>query len=289
MPQPLDRIKAISYFTTSLFDKQSVEEVFWDLTKNVIHKLGFEDCVVYLLDESRNTLIQQAAYGQKNPEGHVIYNRIEIPAGNGIVGSCAASGKPVLVPDTRLDARYIVDDKSRLSELAVPILMGETVYGVIDSEHSNAGFFSEEDVHLLTIIAAICAQKIKDIRNRTQPKLDAENEYYQAFLALFEQKRIFKNPDLSLESTAQMLGISAGYLSRLINTITGKSFSSLLNEYRVEEVKRNLKSNQFRHYSLLSIGLEAGFNSKASFIRNFKAQTGTTPAAFLASVEQVTK
>jgi len=46
----LDEIKAISFFSTSLSTKESVEEVLWDITKNVIHQLGFVDCVIYTFD-----------------------------------------------------------------------------------------------------------------------------------------------------------------------------------------------------------------------------------------------
>ena len=61
----LDEIKAISFFSTSLYQKDSVEEVLWDITKNVIQRLGFVDCVIYTFDKENKILTQKAAYGQK--------------------------------------------------------------------------------------------------------------------------------------------------------------------------------------------------------------------------------
>ncbi len=90
----------INYFASSLFGKNTVDEILWDVAKNCISRLGLEDCVIYLLDEERNTLVQKAAYGPKNPKDFTIHDPIEIPVGQGIVGSVAQSGKAEVVQDT---------------------------------------------------------------------------------------------------------------------------------------------------------------------------------------------
>ena len=89
----LAEIRAISYFSSSLYLKESIEEVLWDITKNVIHQLGFVDCIIYTYDVDRELLTQRAAYGVKNPIGEKIYNQINIALGEGIVGSVALTGK----------------------------------------------------------------------------------------------------------------------------------------------------------------------------------------------------
>ena len=86
--------KTLNYFATSLYNQNTVDDVFWDIAKNCISQLNFEDCVIYSLDESRNMLIQKAAFGPKNPDGFIITNVLEIPVGKGIVGSVAKSFKP---------------------------------------------------------------------------------------------------------------------------------------------------------------------------------------------------
>ena len=57
--------QAIIDFTTSVIHASSVDEVLWLLTDEFIEILGLEDCVVYLLDEARQKLVQKAAYGHK--------------------------------------------------------------------------------------------------------------------------------------------------------------------------------------------------------------------------------
>jgi signal transduction histidine kinase/ligand-binding sensor domain-containing protein len=152
--------KILNYFATSLYGQNTVDDVFWDVAKNCISQLRLEDCVIYLYEPAKRTLIQKAAYGPKNPEKHEIINTLEIPYGKGIVGTAAATEKPVIVKDTRKDARYIVDDQSRRSEIAVPIFVEGKLFGVIDSEHSRKNFYSRWHLRLLQKIAGICSNKI---------------------------------------------------------------------------------------------------------------------------------
>jgi AraC-like DNA-binding protein len=54
-----------------------------------------------------------------------------------------------------------------------------------------------------------------------------------------------------------------------------------VNTYRVEYVIDLMKNDEMRNYTLLSIGFEAGFNSKSSFFRIFKKLTGKTPSEYM--------
>lgn len=155
-----ESLKIIDYFATSYYGKNTVEEILWDVCRNCISRLGFEDAVVYLLDEERKVLIQMAAYGPKNPKDFEIADPLEIPLGSGIVGTVALTGKAELIRDTTRDPRYIQDDDIRQSELAVPIIHMNKVLGVIDSENSRKNFFTKEHLQIVTTIASICATKI---------------------------------------------------------------------------------------------------------------------------------
>lgn len=74
------------YFSKSLLGKQNEEDILWDFAKNCIAKLGFLDCVIYLINEDNKFLSQKAAYGPKNPKGNTLYNPVEISLGQGITG-----------------------------------------------------------------------------------------------------------------------------------------------------------------------------------------------------------
>lgn len=93
-------------------------------------------------------------------------------------------------------------------------------------------------------------------------------------------EKVYKNPELSLGTTAEMLGISACYLSSMVNAIIKRSFIDYINGCRLADVKKNLHSEEFEHYTIVSVGLEAGFNSKSAFYTAFKKHTGLTPSRF---------
>ena len=158
------------HFSSSMFSMESEDDILWDMVKNCISILDFEDAVVYLVDESGDYLVQKAALGPKNPEGDQLLNAIKIPMGKGVTGRVAASGLPLIIADTRLDPDYIQDDQFRLSEIAVPILLDGKVIGVIDSENSREGFFTEQHLRILLAVASIYASQIARIRAEQKVK-----------------------------------------------------------------------------------------------------------------------
>ena len=74
--------------------------------------------------------------------------------------------------------------------------------------------------------------------------------------------------------------MSVSSLSKTINDESGFSFSDYINSLRVEKAKQLLASEDFKEYTILSIGLECGFNSKSTFYLAFKKFTNTTPTDF---------
>ena len=135
-------------------------DVAWAIADFAGRVLMLDDCVVYLTQPDGESLLQYAAYGPKRIAERIFENRIRLPFGQGVVGSCAQLGAAQRIDDTRADGRYVVDDLERLSEIAVPIIDGPRVLGVIDSEHSDAGFFRKEHVTALTALADAAAKRL---------------------------------------------------------------------------------------------------------------------------------
>lgn len=107
-----------------------------------------------------------------------------------------------------------------------------------------------------------------------------DNPYFKKLELLCEVHHIYKDSTLNREKVAEKLGISAGYVSQLVNAITGDNFANFINNYRVEAVKEMILDTEFENYSLLAIGLESGFTSKTTFHTAFKKATGMTPNSF---------
>jgi len=116
----------------------------------------------------------------------------------------------------------------------------------------------------------------------TPPREPANREQTTALRIrnLLERERHHLNPDLSLSTFAALLNMPPHQVSRILSETMNTSFSELINRYRVEEAKRRLTDPRCAQLRIITIGLEAGFNSKASFNRLFKDMTGTTPSQY---------
>ena len=100
---------------------------------------------------------------------------------------------------------------------------------------------------------------------------------------LMLEEKSFKNPDITLSSLSEQLGVKSYLTTKCLNTIFGKKFNDFINEYRIEELKMLLEDPKNNNYTLLSLAFEAGFNSKASFNRAVKKLTGKSPSALKSS------
>lgn len=99
-------------------------------------------------------------------------------------------------------------------------------------------------------------------------------------MALIEKEELFRNQGISLSDIAYRLASNRKYVSMAINSKTGKSFNTFINEYRIARAKKLLKQ-EGTHASSKWVARETGFGSISSYHRVFKEFTGTTPADWL--------
>lgn len=154
----------INQFALGLLGKSTTKEILWSVIDNVVSKLDFYDCAIYLLDENKENLIQVASQAYKNKDP-VQSNATVIKMGTGIVGNAAVNKKPKITNDTTLDPDYIPDDAWRNSEITIPIIHENELIGIIDSEHPEKGFFQPIHLNILTTIASMVAIKVVQARH----------------------------------------------------------------------------------------------------------------------------
>ncbi len=94
---------------------------------------------------------------------------------------------------------------------------------------------------------------------------------------------MWRDPQLTLAKLAGELGVSAGSITRALNDGLEQNFSETINRMRVAAVEAQLTDPAERR-DVLDLALDAGFSSKASCNRNFKAYTGRTPSQVRAEV-----
>ena len=179
-----ERLRKINAFTISLLQQHNLDDLLWSIVENVGNLLGFEDCVIYLLEG--DILVQAASFAANDPGLRNNRRDFKLLLGEGIVGTVAATGEPRIVRDTREEPDYIRDDFSGLSELAVPIFFEEKVIGALDTESRRADAYGETELTLLQSIANIAASRIASAladeeRKKLVAQLEAKNTELERF------------------------------------------------------------------------------------------------------------
>jgi sigma-B regulation protein RsbU (phosphoserine phosphatase) len=114
-----------------------------------------------------------------------------IPLGMGITGAAAVAREPVRVRDTSADPRYIASHPGIRSELAVPLVVHDLVIGVMNLESEREGYFTEDHVRTLSLLAPQIASSIENARlyeevarreRRLEEDLRAARELQQVLL-----------------------------------------------------------------------------------------------------------
>jgi AraC-like DNA-binding protein len=124
--------------------------------------------------------------------------------------------------------------------------------------------------------------KSKEVSADTQVTETASRIVY-----IMETNRLYQETELTLQDLSDKLQLPAHRVSTAINEGLKKNFYDLVNGYRVEEAKRLLLHPGNANYTILSVGFEAGFNSKTTFNTVFKKFTGQTPTEFRDKQRQV--
>ena len=96
-----------------------------------------------------------------------------------------------------------------------------------------------------------------------------------------ENDKLYKDQELSLNSISEHLAIKPYLISKSLSEVNNKRFNDFVNEYRVNEVQSLLQNSDNSKYTLLSIAMDAGFNSKSSFNRAVKKQLGISPSELM--------
>lgn len=134
-----------------------------------------------------------------------------------------------------------------------------------------------------TVSTAVEARKQKVTNDSSNILLLNEEEKMleTEIISLIEKEKLYLDPTISLENLASRLGKSRHQVSKMINAKEDRSFYDLINGYRVNYLQKMLDDPKNTQFTILSLGLESGFNSKASLNRIFKNTTGLTPKEYL--------
>ncbi|MBS0360341.1 MAG: AraC family transcriptional regulator [Proteobacteria bacterium] len=186
------------------------------------------------------------------------------------------------------DARYAVTWLGRAMTATLVLLPVWTVYVAWDAIQP-LGYFNLMGLYLTIAAfslyigvegwrhADLVSPRLEEVSKSPAPGRDWAR-LGEAWAAQVRAAGWATDPELSLATLASRLGTNTGYLSRALNEGLGLNFSAFVNGLRAEQVADRLVAGDGR--DLLDIALDAGFASKASFNRAFRARFDSSPSAF---------
>lgn len=128
------------------------------------------------------------------------------------------------------------------------------------------------------VLYSVCAEFNKCAEYKS--RLSCDENLLQKIFDFVENN--YKD-DCKLQSLAQSTGYNYSYLSRIFKRITGISFNTYTNRYRISRACYLLNNS---NCSILQCALESGYDSLRSFNRNFKNALGITPAEYQRKIKE---
>lgn len=176
----VSRVREVSTLydvSRGLVSSLDMDRMLEDVLNTLKESAGYINCALLLLDPATNDLFVRAAVGYM---GDVKMTRIQVGR-EGITGWVAEYKQPLVVPDVAQDSRYLQKDSLTRSEVAVPMMVGDRLIGVVDAQSDQVDAFGERDLRILSAVAAQAAVAIENTRlygetRRRAAQLEATSE-----------------------------------------------------------------------------------------------------------------
>lgn len=147
----LKETQTLHHFILEAVSGKGLKQIAQSLVETLPTILPCQSASILLLREDKQYLEFAATYPSPPPEFPLGYH---LPISVGIVGYVARTGQPVLERDVRTNPYYFASQPETLSELCVPIKVGEKVFGVINLESNKLASFDERHLSFMQTLAA---------------------------------------------------------------------------------------------------------------------------------------
>ena len=165
--EDLQQLQKAAQKITSILD---LDQLIDNIVNDVARSFGCVEASIYLHDEERGEMVLAGVHGcSVNHKGHCLKIGKE-----GMVGYVASTGQMRYAPDVRKDEYYMACEHATLSEVAIPLHVGQRLVGVFTASHTELDAFPRQQLRLLQ---ALCDHVAVAVHNACRFKSErAERE-----------------------------------------------------------------------------------------------------------------
>jgi len=203
----LETVAEISSISSTILEQDKLLQTVVDLTKE---QFNLYHAHVYLMDEAGTSLVLTTGAGEVGKKMVAERHSISASAERSLVARAARERQAIIVNDVRGEADFLPNPllPNTSAEMAVPLVVGDKVLGVLDVQAENVDHFSQEDVSIQSTLASQIAIALQNARTFSQAQSQAQRE---AMLNTISQKI------QSATTVESVLQIAARELGRALN------------------------------------------------------------------------
>jgi GAF domain-containing protein/HAMP domain-containing protein len=159
----VETVMEISQRLSSILD---VSDLMREVVNRTKETFNYYHVHIYLLDKAGETLFMAEGYGQAGEEMKRQAHHIPLMTAKSLVARAAREGKVVTAANVRDDADWLPNPllPNTHSEMAVPVLLGTEVVGVLDVQSEQIGGLGQEDEAALQALANQVATAVRNAR-----------------------------------------------------------------------------------------------------------------------------
>ncbi len=159
-------LQAVAEINTIAMSMSDMGEMLTTVVNLIKEKFDLYHAHMYLLNEAGDQLLLTAGAGEAGWQMVQEQHQIKVAQEHSLVARAARSAQPVLVNDVKANPDHLPNPllPDTQAELTVPLVVGETVLGVLDVQSDKVNYFSPADVSIQSTLANQLAVSIQSVR-----------------------------------------------------------------------------------------------------------------------------
>jgi sigma-B regulation protein RsbU (phosphoserine phosphatase) len=165
--EDLQKLQKAAQKITSILD---LDQLIDNIVNDVARSFGCVEAGIYLHDEEHGDMVLAGVHGcSVNHKGY----RLKIGK-EGMVGYVASTGQMRYAPDVRKDDYYIGCEQATLSEVVIPLHVGERLVGVFTASHPELDAFPRQQLRILQALCDHVAVAVHNARRFQSERSERE-------------------------------------------------------------------------------------------------------------------